>query len=190
MHRRVHIFNKRHTLQHHISFLPIVCGRLIRTQRPKSRSMRESCRARTCDIQIPPMRAPVSKSDALPTELITPLTMGYIVYHAIVPIAMPIDDVTDLQRYTPKCCVKCYGCIFRPTDRPTARCERRPSRARTLGANDSRDGRETNAFFPFLLVSIRTVDRHRIRRKRRSIDPSRHHARIGGGGEQTTTRAR
>ena len=190
MHRRVHIFNKRHTLQHHISFLPIVCGRLIRTQRPKSRSMRESCRARTCDIQIPPIRAPVSKSDALPTELITPLTMGYIVYHAIVPIAMPIDDRDRYTKTHPKMVCEMLWVSLRPTDRPTARRERRPSRARALGANDSRDGRETDAFFPFLVVSTRTVDRHRIRRKRRSIDPSRHHARIGGGVDKTTTRAR
>ena len=38
--------------------------------------------------------------------------------------------------------------LCRPTDRPTDRRDRRPSRARALGANDSRDGGETDAFFP------------------------------------------
>ena len=61
--------------------------------------------------------------------------------------------------------------MCRPTDRPTDRRDRRPSRARALGANDSRDGGETVAFFTRLLVSTHTLDRHRVRRERRSNAP-------------------
>ena len=137
-----------------MSILPIGFSfRLTRTsdsyKRQKSTS-NESCRARTCDIQIPPIRAPVSKSDALPTELITPLTMGYIVYHAIVPIAMPLDDVTDRQTHTRTWCVKNYGCFFcvdRPIDRPTDATDDRHARARSARTTRETDARRTR-FFP------------------------------------------
>ena len=184
-----------------MSFLPIGFSfRLTRTsdsyKRPKS-AINESCRARTCDIQIPPIRAPVSKSDALPTELITPLTMGYIVYHAIVPIAMPIDDVTDGHKHTLKWCVKIYGCLFlfvdRPTDRPTDATDDRHARARSARTTRETEARRTRfSPSPRLHPHPRSSSRASRTTLERAIAPINHHhaRRIGGGGVDATTRAR
>lgn len=183
-----------------MSILPIGFSfRLTRTsdsyKRQKSTS-NESCRARTCDIQIPPIRAPVSKSDALPTELITPLTMGYIVYHAIVPIAMPLDDVTDRQTHTRTWCVKNYGCFFcvdRPIDRPTDATDDRHARARSARTTRETEARRTRfSPSPRLHPHPRSSSRASRTTLERAIAPiNHHHARgIGGGVDDATTRAR
>ena len=62
-------------------------------------------------------------------------------------------------------------CVDRPIDRPTDATDDRHARARSARTTRETEARRTR--FPRLLVSTHTLDRHRVRRERRSNAPSR-----------------